>query len=317
ILYRPTPPPGQRFAQQLRLRDVQERTLRADHDIVASDGALWMRVIGWEDWRFYWEPSFYDFWRHPDRHIIGHAIELPGQIGHQDATCFRMQPFGEIESNIWENLYAHLILSRSELSEYHSMPRSERRTQWLFGRSAAKDAVRSWIARTGGPKLYPADVVIGTDDHGRPVAGGAWAARVAEVPRISISHKGLIAVAAASRRQIGIDLERVEPREASFEGAAFDPGEQQILRGYAGADRDEWVTRLWCAKEAAAKAIGVGLRYGPGTVVARRVDPESGTVIVVYGASPAERIEIPVHCRRTGEFVMALAALEGNGHGSH
>ncbi len=317
ILYRPTPPAGQRFAQQLRLRDVQERTLRADHDIVAADGALWMRVIGWEDWRFYWEPAFYDFWRHPDRHVIGHAVELPRKAGYEDATCYRMQPFGEIESNIWENLYAHLILSRSELSEYHALPRNERRTQWLFGRSAAKDAVRVWIARGGGPKLYPADVVIGVDDLGRPFASGAWTKRVGEVPRVSISHKGLIAVAAASRREIGIDLERVESREASFESVAFDDAERALLRAYEGPERDEWVTRLWCAKEAAAKAIGVGLRDGPGAVVARGFDADSGTVTVLFGGSPTETVEIPVYSRRTGEFVMAVAALEGNGHGGH
>lgn len=317
IQYRPTPPPGERFDVQLRIREISERTLRTDLDVIQG-GRLWLRVIGWEDWRFYWEPSFYDFWRHPNRHIISTPIELPLPPGNEDAECYRMEPFGEIQSNIWENLYSHLIFSRQELAQYHAMPRNERRTQWMFGRSAAKDAVRAWVAKRDGLKLFPSDVIIETDERGRPFARGAWVGKVSAVPKLSISHKGLVAVAVASSAEIGLDLERVETREASFETAAFDEREREMLRGWEGASRDEWVTRLWCAKEAAAKAAGVGMDHGPGTMVARGVDPDSGCVTVAYGerlAAGAGPREIPVHSRRHGEFVMAIAILEGNGNG--
>ena len=313
-LYRENLAAGQRACCRLRIADVSKRQLRADIDVLAPDGSLWMRITGWEDWRFYWQPDFYDFWRYPNKGIVSKPLDLaiPGGTG---VECRRMEPFGEMGSSMWENLWAHLILSRRELHEYRSMGAGPRRTQWIFGRAAAKDAIRVWIARHHGLSLYPADIEIAPDEHGKPWASGFWAERVGEIPQLSLSHKGGVAVAAAGRFPIGIDLETITERDAGFEGLAFSEQERGMIGQLNdGADRNEWLTRAWCAKEAAGKAAGNGLRLNPKRLVLRSIDPHDGRIVVscaVDGeSSPPVNQDYEVHSRREGDFVVALALVE-------
>jgi phosphopantetheinyl transferase len=78
---------------------------------------------------------------------------------------------------------------------------------------------------------------------------------------ISISHKDDVAVAIASdERAVGIDVERIAPRDDSFAELCFTSEELRLVRD---EPRDEGWTRLWSAKEAAAKAAGTGLAGSP------------------------------------------------------
>ncbi|MEE8170344.1 MAG: 4'-phosphopantetheinyl transferase superfamily protein, partial [Phycisphaerae bacterium] len=104
--------------------------------------------------------------------------------------------------------------------------------------------------------------------------------------------------------------------DPAFDSAAFDEQERTLLAQWNGRHRDEWVTRFWCAKEAAGKAVGLGMRDGPATMVVRRVDPDRGTFVVTRGASADDgSAEISVHSLRDGDFVMAVAVAETNGNG--
>jgi phosphopantetheinyl transferase (holo-ACP synthase) len=318
ILYRPNLEPGARCACHLRIRDLQPRQLRADMDIIGPDGKLWMQVIGWTDWRFSWPKAFYDFWRFPNRGFVSRRIDVPLPEGNEDAECCGLETFGELASGIWENLWAHLIMSRRELAQYHSITPAGRRTEWIFGRAAAKEAVRRWVKRHYDADLYPADVEITTDEQGKPVVTGRWTERCGGAPHVSISHKGARAVAVAGRHPLGIDLEKIEARDGSFEGAAFDERERGLLDQLNGIDRNEWVTRLWSAKEAASKANGHGLDRGPGTMVVRSVDPTAGRLVVTGGNLPGNgpvagspgngEDEFEVHTVCDGGFVVAVAA---------
>jgi phosphopantetheinyl transferase len=77
----------------------------------------------------------------------------------------------------------------------------------------------------------------------------------------------------------GIDMEKIEPRGTNFDELTFADAELDRLP--APLD-DEWRARLWTAKEAAAKATGLGLQGNP-----RRFEVQSvaGEVIVVNGRS--------------------------------
>src|SRR5262249_19674632 len=79
--------------------------------------------------------------------------------------------------------------------------------------------------------------------------------------RVSIAHKGDVAVAmACEQRPVGIDIERIEARGNSFAEISFTPDELRLVQD---EPRDEAMTRLWSAKEAAAKAAGTGLLGSP------------------------------------------------------
>ncbi|UCC31089.1 MAG: polyketide synthase dehydratase domain-containing protein, partial [Phycisphaerales bacterium] len=317
-LYRENLKPGERAVCQLRIRQVSQRQVRADMEIIAPDGRLWMRLRGWEDWRFYWAPNFYDFWRFPNKGMLSERVELPLPESCRDVECLRMKPFEEIRTRIWETLWAHLILSRRELAQYGDMTDDDRRKEWLFGRAVAKDAVRTWVKRHYGLDLYPADVEIDNDEHGAPHGGGRWVSRIGVAPQLTLSHKGTVAVAAAGRRALGIDLERIEARDSGFDALVFDESELRLFSKLNGDNRAEWVTRAWCAKEAASKATGRGLSDGPRVMVVNSIDPGPGQLVVSRREpSPGRRPEdvarqFMVHSIRDGEFVIALAVDEGN-----
>jgi phosphopantetheinyl transferase (holo-ACP synthase) len=313
-LYRENLVPGQRAECRLRIEDISKRRLRANMDILAPDGSLWMRITGWEDWRFYWDETFYNFWRYPNRGMVSRRVELP-LPERGEFECRKMTPFGEMGSSIWENLLAHLIMGRDELEQYRRLGDGPRRTEWIFGRAAAKDAVRAWIKRRHGLELYPAEVAITTDPNGKPAAGGHWVAHVGEAPQISIAHKGSTAVAVAGPVPLGIDLETVTEHEEGFERLAFTDGERALIAAMNGSTaRAEWITRAWCAKEAAGKAAGNGLAAGPKTYEVRSLDAMSGEIIVGPGGVAGERSdaarEFAVKSFRDGDFVIAVALSE-------
>jgi len=128
---------------------------------------------------------------------------------------------------------------------------------------------------------------------------------------VSIAHKRGIAVALLGRdgRAPGIDVERVEPRDAAFERTAFADEERALLDtlapvGASGAElRHEWIARFWAAKEALSKARGTGLGGAPGRFPIERVDGER---IVVDGRS--------VDTLREDEWVLAWTFEEGGVH---
>ncbi len=323
IVYGEPPPPGCRAECRVKIREIGQRQVRADFDVVGEDGKLWMRVKGWTDWRFYWDRSFYDFWRFPNLATVCERVELSLPDGSEDIECRRIAPMGEVGTSIWENLGAHLILSQQELREYKTMKDGPRRTEWIFGRAAAKDAVRSWIKRHHDFDLFPADVEIASDENGRPHAMGPWTKQLPEVPGVSIAHKGAYAVAAAGKGLLGVDLEHVASREAAFESVAFDAHERGLLERLEGNHRDEWVTRAWCAKEAAGKAMGVGLIDGPATMVVRELDQDAGAMLVICGTTAtvstgkSHKGRFVVHSIRDGDYIVAIAVQERNGHAGH
>lgn len=308
-LYQENLQPKQRATCQVSIRDVAHRQLRADMDISGPDDRLWMRITGWEDWRFYWTENFYDFWRFPNKGFVSEEVEIPKSAGFHDIECRRITPFGEMGKSMWENLWAHLTLSRRELAEYRKMSNPRARAEWLFGRVTAKDAVRAWVKRHYNRDLYPADVEIIPDEHGKPKIGGRWLSELGVVPEVSISHKGTVAVAAAADQELGIDIEVVEGRDAGFEAVAFSEGERRILGKLNGLERAEWVTRAWCAKEAAGKALGRGLNGNPRSMMVQSVDPDKGEIVVaseVAGQSGGGT-EFVIKSVRDGDFIIALA----------
>jgi phosphopantetheine--protein transferase-like protein len=161
---------------------------------------------------------------------------------------------------------AHWLLSSGEWEVWRGMRAvDKRRHEWLLGRAVAKDAVRRLVEAHAGVRLAPADIEIRPDPYGRPEAVGAFAARLGIQPAISISHSRGTAVALAalcSGQQVGIDLENLAQRREDFEAIAFSPDERRMLAAMPRESRQEWALRMWCAKEAVAKALGRGFSIG-------------------------------------------------------
>ena len=77
----------------------------------------------------------------------------------------------------------------------------------------------------------------------------------------------------------------------------------------------EWLIRLWCAKEAVAKALGRGMAGGPWNVVIWSVDLQSGLVGIrlagaLAAAMPHHRDTLLLaYTGRTGELAYAPALV--------
>lgn len=161
-----------------------------------------------------------------------------------------------LRSISWERALARVSLTEVESAEWRAMgASSERRIEWLYGRIAAKDAVRVWAARTHSLTLAPRDIEIARTDAGAPVVRCRQLQELREAPAISITHNRTFVIAAAgdSRMRVGVDI---EDRGRSVDRLARALGESELE--FVSAGRLS-VLELLVAKEAAAKSVGIGL----------------------------------------------------------
>lgn len=149
------------------------------------------------------------------------------------------------------------LLSLSERAACRALATEKRRVDWLSGRIAAKRALGVRLS------LPPKDIEVLNEPSGRPYCTQPNA------PCFSITHTsggGLCAVAAGTG-PIGADWETVRPRGP--EVLAFYTHESE--RTAAVLASPELQTKLWAAKEAVLKLLGIGLASDPRDV---RVLPE-------------------------------------------
>jgi phosphopantetheinyl transferase/acyl carrier protein len=190
------------------------------------------------------------------------------------------------------NVLADLILSPGEREYWRSMRGVEKRRQeWLLGRCAAKEAVRSLLEENLDLHLSPEEIEIMPDPYGRPqveyCGSGADPLVCAGPPgpavSLSIAHSHGTAVALAvlgPETRVGIDLESLTHRREDFEAIAFSPDERSLLAALPRDLRREWALRMWCAKEAVGKALGRGLSAGLLAFHITRAVAQSGIVEV-------------------------------------
>jgi phosphopantetheinyl transferase len=87
-----------------------------------------------------------------------------------------------------------------------------------------------------------------------------------------------------------VDIEYIGKGQEGLEMLALSSEEKTLLSGLSHAGREEWLTRLWCAKEAVAKALGFGMAGGPWNLEVREVDFETGEVNVEITGRLARQI---------------------------
>jgi phosphopantetheine--protein transferase-like protein len=186
------------------------------------------------------------------------------------------------------NVLADRILSPGEREFWASMRAVEkRRREWLLGRCAAKEAVRSLFERDLDQHLLPGEIEIVPDPFGRPLVSvsSIQAASVKErlLPSLSIAHSQGTAVALAvlnPEARVGVDLESLDHPREDFGAIAFSPDERSLLNSLPPDLRQEWALRMWCAKEAVGKALGRGLSAGLLAFHIKRIVAASGLIEV-------------------------------------
>jgi 4'-phosphopantetheinyl transferase len=113
--------------------------------------------------------------------------------------------------------------------------------------------------------VAPSLLTLAHDNFGAPAllidgAHASW--------RISSSSRGNIALFALARDRIGVDLEFADGT-AEPAWNVLHQEEKVAVRALPEASRPEAFLRLWTAKEAYLKALGLGLRREPGEISIR------------------------------------------------
>lgn len=150
------------------------------------------------------------------------------------------------------------FLSAAEKVTYAGFVNTKRQRDWLLGRWTAKHLLQRVIVRSGGAQLSLTALEIHSDSAGAPLV---------QIPghsdlSLSISHShdhALCAVIEAEAWPLGADLEFIEPRTPRFFWDYFSPEERRLVEMAAPDQRDMLVTAIWSAKEAALKALHIGL----------------------------------------------------------
>jgi acyl transferase domain-containing protein/phosphopantetheinyl transferase len=317
-LYSPNHAVGEHATCRLKLQLLGADRIRSDLEILGPDGKIRMQLSGWEDRRFDLPQRFHRFWVSPRETLMSEPWQsaLEPLPGHENFECYRLASFFDQGNSLWQDLWASLVLSRRERRAFRDLKGpAARKQEWLTGRTAAKDAVRMFLKKRYELDLFPADIEIGQDEYGRPIVGGPWTQGLPTVPRLSLTHSNGIAVAIVGHESdgtyLGIDLEAVRELPSSFESVAFVEDERPLLAVIPQSARTEWILRLWCAKEAIAKALGRGLLDGPQSVRIQAFDLRTGMVIVVLQGKLAEAFadfidsELLAYTAREGDYVIA------------
>lgn len=164
-------------------------------------------------------------------------------------------------------------LSAVERERYAAFTVPKRRHDWLLGRWTAKRLLQAALRQETGRSVPLSDWVIRTGADGAPEVSVPHQLR--NLPglatlALSISHSGEYALCAASLRPVksllGADIERVEARDEAFVRDFFTEAEQAQVAHASTALRPRLMTAIWSGKEAALKALRLGLREDTRTV---------------------------------------------------
>lgn len=160
-------------------------------------------------------------------------------------------------------------LSAEERSRYETLRFPKRRDEWTLGRITAKRLLRACIPELANVEL--SRLTIANQPTGAPYAtldGNPMALQ------LSISHRQGTAAAAVTAHpgiSLGIDLEWVEERDASFYFDFFTPVELSWMKGCPANQIGLIGTVIWSAKESMLKALGQGLRLDTRSVEILRI----------------------------------------------
>jgi len=319
-VFGPQPEVGARFTSRGSMLSTSYRHFVHSAEMIGPDGNMWCRLQAIKFWRLYLVFSKYSFHGPKDEHIISKQWKSVLRQSSAPACCMRLDIPVDQKQSMFRPVTAKITLSPSELRQFRELGGDEQKeTDWLFGRLVAKDAVRVlWHARHQ-QRLFPADIIIEVDDNGRPTAAPRGATGPEPFPTVSFAKvQDVVAALAVFGPHAGIDLAYVRPRDAGFEGTAFDDEERTLLDSL-GPNRDQWIIRLGCAKQAVARAIGCPPNQELNSFGVRYADLRTGTVKIVLGPTLAETYPewrdaiLIANTAHDGNLVVAVSFCERDG----
>lgn len=278
------PTEGAELNCYMRLTGVTPESHLCDITVTGGDGNVFYSISGWEEQTERVPKEYCQLLLQPANSFLTQKLS-PDTIGRPAtdvATAFVTDvPYALFERNeaLWLKIMSHVILCDAERRVIADMKGSvARRTEWLVGRLAAKEAVRRFLRDFYQARWSDADVQICPNPDGKPIPIGDWRRFLTTKIDIAIAHTAqfVVAIAAANAR-VGVDVESVS-RDLSeeFINGVFTNDEQELAA--QSSNSSQAFIRFWCAKEAVSKALGTGIRYSPRELVITGYDANNGQI---------------------------------------
>lgn len=298
--YGATPAPGTRVPMRVAITSSL-KILSADVEIEDGAGNVWLRIKGWKSWQFQWDKRLIDFRRLPTRYLLSDTLPLPASVPGLICQRLTAKRIAGFDMPLIARHYLHMDEMAAFTGKSGTPPRQ---LQWLLGRIAAKDAVRAWSAQHGDAeeKLHPAAFVIESNAKGQPLVS-KWPDNALPIPTVSIAHCEDQAIAVAHGGSMGVDIERIADHDADFLKAMSSESERTLLAAFSGPELQEWITRLWCAKEAFGKLLGIGVNEAPQRFEAQAIGADDGSLQMQHRSSGRQAL---VTTMRDGDFIIAF-----------
>lgn len=285
-VYGPAPAAGQALRCNAAITLEGGQLVTSDIDVLDPAGCCWMRLRGWADKRFGVPPRFAPLAHPGELRPLSSPWRAPlAPHRHLRVACRSMDTALPADAGLWKPVWASRLLSRRERALFAALTAPERRQlEWLGARSAAKECVAELLHQALGLELLAAEIEILPDERGAPVVVVPGLEGSPELPVVSLTHAhgraaAFCAIAGPGAR-IGIDIEPLAPRPEGFASAALSGDESRLLDELPAESSDEWLLRIWCAREAAGKAVGSGIAGGAGAPRAAAIDAGRGLVLV-------------------------------------
>ena len=282
VMHTPPPQEGTRLHCYLRTTGVTPRSVLADIHVSDGNGNLVMELRGYEELAERVPPEYRQLLLEPAQTFLTSSLPVsalgsPATIVSSAVVSDVPYPLFERNEELWLKTVSQIVLNHDERREFAEMPGAvSRRTEWLFGRITAKEAVRRFLAENYQARWSDADVQIWPDDSGKPCPIGEWGDHLTTRIDLSIAHTSrfVVAVVAANAR-VGIDVEALGRNLSDeFTNGVFTPDERELA--VRAVDAPSATIRFWCAKEAVSKALGTGIRYSPKGLVVESFQAETG-----------------------------------------
>ena len=317
----PAPKEGARLNCYLRLTGVTPKSHICDITVTGGDGNEILEIGGWEEITERVPQSLCEAVLQPATKFLTESVSraLLGDPATDVASAFVTDvPYALFERNeeFWLKILSNVILSSPERKEFLGMSGStSRRTEWLYGRIAAKEAVRRYLKDYYQARWSYADVQIWPNEMGKPIAIGDWSKYLTTKFDIAIAHTAqfVVAVAAANAR-VGVDVESAS-RDLSeeFTRGVFTPDELALAT--ESSNPPQAIIRFWCAKEAVSKALGTGIRYSPRELNVTGYRADTGRLVVRLDGAWAQAFknfkgrDIEVSTRLLREHALAFCLI--------
>jgi 4'-phosphopantetheinyl transferase len=156
------------------------------------------------------------------------------------------------------------LLNAEETAVFNGFSVLKRRQDWLLGRWTTKLLLQEIVRQQLGRVVPLAAIAILPGPDGAPrVTLSPTGIDLSLSFSVSISHShglGFCAAVSPSDWPLGADIELIEPRSPNFAANFFTAEERAQVRAAGLTGRETLVTAVWSGKEAALKAVRLGLR---------------------------------------------------------